>query len=112
MRAAIFAANPNLIYLQTTALNEPLSLALLVWATAFFTDFAHFALHGEDEEAARHLKWSGWLLMCDMLVRYDGWFYGAAFVAGGGRRWPWWPRALGCAATCWAIWAARWPPSS
>ncbi len=78
--AAIFAANPNLVYLQTTALNEPISLALLVWATAFFTDYAHFALQGEDEEAARHLKWSGWLLMCDMLVRYDGWFYGAAFV--------------------------------
>ncbi len=78
--AGIFAANPNLIYLQTTALNEPLSLALLIWATAFFTDFAQFALHGEDEEAARHLKWSGWLLMCDMLVRYDGWFFGAAFV--------------------------------
>lgn len=78
--AGIFAANPNMIYLQTTALNEPLSLALLIWATAFFTDFAHFALHGEDEEAARHLKWCGWLLMCDMLVRYDGWFYGAAFV--------------------------------
>lgn len=79
--AGIFAANPNLIYLQTTALNEPLSLALLIWATAFFTDFAQFALHGEDEEAARHLKWSGGLLMGDMLLRYDGWFYGAAFVA-------------------------------
>ena len=78
--AAIFAANPNLIYLQTTALNEPLSLALLIWATAFFTDFAQFALQGEDGEAARHLKWSGLLLMCDMLVRYDGLFYGAAFV--------------------------------
>jgi hypothetical protein len=78
--AGIFAANPSLIYLQTTALNEPLSLALLVWATAFFTDYAHFALQGEDEEAARHLKWSGWLLMADMLLRYDGWFYGAAFV--------------------------------
>jgi hypothetical protein len=78
--AGIYAANPNLIYLQTTALNEPLSLALLIWATAFFTDFVQFALHGEDQEAARHLKWSGWLLMCDMLVRYDGWFYGAAFV--------------------------------
>jgi hypothetical protein len=78
--AGIFAANPNLIYLQTTALNEPLSLALLIWATAFFTDFVQFALHGEDQQAARHLKWSGWLLMCDMLVRYDGWFHGAAFI--------------------------------
>ena len=78
--AAVFAANPNLIYLQTTALNEPLSLALIIWATAFFTDFTHFALQGENDEAARHLKWSGWLLMCAMLVRYDAWFYGAAFA--------------------------------
>ena len=78
---AVFAANPNLLYLQTTALNEPLNLALLIWATAFFTDFTHFALQGEDQEAARHLKWCGWLLLCDMLVRYDGWFHGAGFTA-------------------------------
>ncbi|MGZ4832772.1 MAG: hypothetical protein ACXVZQ_07575 [Terriglobales bacterium] len=82
--AAIFAANPNLIYLQTTALNEPLSLALLIWATAFFTDFAHFAVQGEDDEAAQHLKWAGWLLMADMLLRYDAWFYGAVFVVAAG----------------------------
>ncbi len=80
LAAGIFAANPNLVYLQTTALNEPLSLALLIWATAFFTDFAHFAMRGEEQQAARHLKWSGWLLFCLMLVRYDGWFYAAAFA--------------------------------
>ncbi len=78
--AVVFAANPNLMYLQTTALNEPLSLALLIWATAFFTDFAHFALQGENDEAARHLTWSGWLLLCAMLVRYDAWFYAAMFA--------------------------------
>ncbi len=79
--AAIFAANPNLIYLQATALNEPLSLALLIWATAFFTDFAQLAMRGQDAEATRRLQWSGWMLMCLMLLRYDGWFYAAAFVA-------------------------------
>jgi hypothetical protein len=81
LAAAIFAANPNLIYLQTTALNEPISLALLVWAMVFFTEFAQFALRGEPEQASRRLGWCGWLLMCGMLVRYDAWFAGCAFIA-------------------------------
>ena len=33
---AIFALNPNLIYLQTTAMTESLYLALFIWTVAFF----------------------------------------------------------------------------
>ena len=81
LAVAVFAANPNLIYLQTTALNEPISLALLVWSVVFFTEFTQFALHGHAEHARRSLLWCGWVLLCDMLVRYDGWFAACAFIA-------------------------------
>ena len=37
--ALVYAANPNLIYLQTTAMTEPLYLALFVWAVVYFFEF-------------------------------------------------------------------------
>jgi hypothetical protein len=39
LSAIVYAANPNLIYLQTTAMTESLYLALFVWAVAYFSDF-------------------------------------------------------------------------
>src|SRR5262252_2195060 len=36
--AAIYAANPNLIYLQSTAMGESVYLAFFIWAVAYFTD--------------------------------------------------------------------------
>ena len=35
----IYAANPNLIYLQTTAMTESLYLALFIWAVVYFSEF-------------------------------------------------------------------------
>src|SRR5713101_9157207 len=32
----VFALNPNLTYLQTTAMTEPVYLALFIWAAVFF----------------------------------------------------------------------------
>src|ERR1700675_4498596 len=43
LAAIIFAANPNLIYLQTTAMTEPLYLALFVWAVLYFNEFVREA---------------------------------------------------------------------
>ena len=37
--AIIYAANPNLIYLQATAMTEPLYLALFIWAVVYFNEF-------------------------------------------------------------------------
>src|SRR5713226_1885992 len=47
--ASIVALNPNLIYLQTTAMTEPVYLALFIWAAVFFSDFARSA--GESSDA-------------------------------------------------------------
>lgn len=38
--AAVFGANPNLIYMQSTAMGEALYLALFIWAVVFFAEFA------------------------------------------------------------------------
>jgi hypothetical protein len=80
MAAAIVAGDPNLIYLQTTALNEPLSLALLIWATVYFTDFVGFVTRGAGPRANLALRRCGWLLAAGMLVRYDAWFAASFFV--------------------------------
>src|SRR5215469_7399883 len=36
--ALIFAANPNLIYMQTTAMGETIYLAFFVWSVVYFVD--------------------------------------------------------------------------
>src|SRR6266487_3672168 len=38
LATAIFALNPNLIYLQTTAMTEPVYLAFFIWSVVFFCD--------------------------------------------------------------------------
>src|SRR5438477_7801454 len=52
LAAIVFAANPNLIYLQTTAMTEPLYLALFVWTVVYFFEFAQQAALGDRELAA------------------------------------------------------------
>ncbi len=37
--AAIYALNPNLLYMQTTAMNEPLYLAFFIWAIVYFDEW-------------------------------------------------------------------------
>ena len=39
MAALIYAVNPNLIYLQSTAMTEALYLAWFIWAMVYFNDF-------------------------------------------------------------------------
>ena len=41
--ALIFAFNPNIIYMQSTAMTEPLYLALMIWALVYFADFVRLA---------------------------------------------------------------------
>jgi len=69
---AIFAANPNLLYVQTTALNEPLYIACFVWAVLYFAE-ARRALH-RGEVAGAWLEKGAMALAAGTLTRYDGWF--------------------------------------
>jgi hypothetical protein len=74
MAAAVYAANPNLIYMQSTAMGEALYLALFIWAVVFFSEFAS----GD----GRALTKCGLCLAAACLTRYDGWFLAAAMVVG------------------------------
>jgi hypothetical protein len=71
--AAIFALNPNLIYLQTTAMTEPIYLALFIWAIAFFTDFVRATQSSADSQKNSSLVKCGLCLAAACLTRYDGW---------------------------------------
>ena len=77
--ALVFVANPNLLYLQATAMTEPLYLALFIWATVCFSEFVQHAQEGRAGNAQSSLTRCGVLLALAMLTRYDAWFAGAVF---------------------------------
>lgn len=81
--ALAYALNPNLIYLQATAMTEPLYLAFFVWAAVFCHEFVESTrASGEQPQLlrARALKRCGIMLACAMLTRYDGWFAALGFA--------------------------------
>jgi hypothetical protein len=67
--AIIYAVNPNLIYMQDTAMGESLYLALFIWAVVYFAEFA--------KGNAKALTRCGFCLAAACLTRYDGWFLAA-----------------------------------
>src|ERR1700694_5723308 len=75
--ALIYALNPNMIYMQATAMTEVLYMAFFVWAVVYFSEFVR-SLILDAERARRSLERSAVMLSAAMLVRYDGWFLAAA----------------------------------
>jgi hypothetical protein len=75
--AAIYGLNPNLLYIQSTAMTESIYLALFVWAVVYFQEFVS-ATRGRPSSAGRRaerLLWkSGLYVAAASLTRYDGWF--------------------------------------
>jgi hypothetical protein len=71
--ALVYAANPNLIYMQTTAMGEALYLAFFIWAVVYLSECAR----GD----AKALTKCGLCLAAACLTRYDGWFLAAAMAA-------------------------------
>ena len=97
--AAAFAygANPNLIYMQATAMTESLYLALFIWAVAYFAEFIWSLRRSEDATGRQTQMSRAPLVRCACclagaeLTRYDGWFLagvmGAAVVVMVLRHW-------------------------
>ncbi|MGB9206318.1 MAG: hypothetical protein WCB94_20335, partial [Terriglobales bacterium] len=106
--AAAFAygANPNLVYMQATAMTESIYLALFIWAVVYFAEFLRVlqaspgganqlspALpRGEgqgklsksrrdDPRLAHTLTRCAWCLAGAELTRYDGWILAAVMGA-------------------------------
>jgi hypothetical protein len=114
--AFVYGANPNLIYMQTTAMTESVYLALFIWAVVYFAEFIRAlkpnpvgadqlspalqrgggreepSKSRSDDPAPKHI-----LMRCACclagaeVTRYDGWFLagvmGAAVVLIMLRRW-------------------------
>ena len=80
--AAIYGLNPDLLYLQSTAMTESLYLACFIWAVVHFCEFIRQRGKGAwILDALRSLWKCGFCLFAACLVRYDGWFL-AALIAG------------------------------
>ena len=82
LAAAIYGLNPNLLYLQSTAMTEPLYLALFIWTVVHFAEFVQeLRANGWTTLAKRSLWKCGAVLATACLTRYDGWFLSAAVGA-------------------------------
>lgn len=80
--ALAYALNPNLIYMQSTAMTETLYLALFIWTVVYFSEFA--LAKDDPQRAGQSLEKCGIAAAAAMLVRYDGWFLAAVMAAGAG----------------------------
>lgn len=69
---AFFALNPNLLYLQTTAMTEPLFLCEFIWIVALLVEW-HARMNEHAERASRILWPLAGLLVAAVYTRYDGW---------------------------------------
>jgi len=74
LAALIYLANPNLVYLQSTAMTEAIYLAFFIWTIVHFSEFVR-----EGENAS--LMKSGWCLAAACLTRYDGWLLAGMMCA-------------------------------
>jgi len=79
--AGIYGLNPNLLYMQATAMTESLSAALFIWAIVFMADFVR-VLRAEGRASERSLALCALMLSGLAATRYDGWFAIGAFGGG------------------------------
>lgn len=79
MVATVFyGLNPNLLYLSTTAMTEPLFLVLLIWITLLTLECVDAIRAAEQVKVVRRLILLGVLILAAVFTRYDGWVLGAA----------------------------------
>lgn len=67
-----FALNPNLLYLQTTAMTEPLFLCEMIWIVVWMVEW-RAALDSDRKQAIRMQSIIAAALVAAIFTRYDGW---------------------------------------
>lgn len=84
LASAIYALNPNLLYMQTTAMNEPIFLAFFIWSVVWLDEFLRAAFPSRNRDVGtartkprRALEYCGIVMAGGALTRYDGWFSAA-----------------------------------
>jgi hypothetical protein len=73
--ALFFALNPGLLYMQTTAMTEPLFLCQMIWSALFLTATLRALSTGDSRRAGRALAACGVILVTAIFTRYDGWIF-------------------------------------
>jgi hypothetical protein len=81
LAAASFALNPNVIYLQATAMTEPIYLAFFIWTVVFVSQALRACQSGDSALANKALVRAGFCLAAASLTRYDGWFLSVLIAA-------------------------------
>lgn len=76
--AFFYALNPNLLYLSTTAMTEPIFLAELIWLTLLTMECTVAIRAAQHSLVARRLIFIALLIVASVYTRYDGWVLGAA----------------------------------
>ena len=74
---AFYGLNPNLLYLSTTAMTEPLFLAELIWLTLLTMECAAAIRASRHGIVSRRLIFIALLIVAAVFTRYDGWVLGA-----------------------------------
>lgn len=69
---SFFGLNPNLLYLQTTAMTEPLFLCEMIWLSVWLVEW-RAAIGHDTRRANRLLGWVTLVLVAAVFTRYDGW---------------------------------------
>jgi len=75
--ALFFALNPGLLYIQTTAMGEPVFLCQVIWAALFLVAFLRALSAGNQKSAAWAMISCGLVLVTAIFTRYDGWIFAA-----------------------------------
>jgi hypothetical protein len=83
LAVAFFALNPNLLYMQTTAMTEPLFLCEMIWASVWLVEWrvnlVRTDAHTKQRRSNRLLFLIALALSSAVFTRYDGWVM--AFLA-------------------------------
>jgi hypothetical protein len=85
LAAAVYALNPSMLYMQSTAMTESIFLAAVIWSVVYFDEFLRGLFPGPADAspaipAWRAIERCGLCLAAAIFTRYDGWII--AFVVG------------------------------
>jgi hypothetical protein len=78
LAVAMFALDPNVLYLQSTPMTEPLLLGLVLLSIVLVHDWVEAS--GATVDARRARRKAGWCLVLACLTRYEAWLVTAAVL--------------------------------
>jgi hypothetical protein len=88
LAATLFALNPNVLYLQSTPMTEPLLFALAALVLLHLTEWSMSTSYADSNESVRVRPAACWTIVAACLTRYEAWpIVGAAVVLAAYVKW-------------------------